>query len=217
MELPFDLFRTPAMTADPSSAIVWQCSECGALVAATGVKFLARTCPACCKASVTWWRQGVPVGPFHAKGALAAAVELVDAVLNLNEDAEPPDPEGDHEVILPADHFQDWLALARTAAGVKVEKKEKPAEKRETEKADQPPTPAPEPKKSKKKSTAPKTGLKASDFVVGEIVTYRQGPGRFAARVRSVSPEIGLVEVERCADGKYVERPATKLEKGWEP
>ena len=57
--------------------------------------------------------------------------------------------------------------------------------------------------------------LKASDFELGEVVTYREGRGRFKAKVMKVEPDTGLLCLTRESDGKKVELPAVKVEKGW--
>jgi ParB/RepB/Spo0J family partition protein len=60
-----------------------------------------------------------------------------------------------------------------------------------------------------------KGGLKASAFQVGDHVQYQQGRGTFDAIVTGVEADLGVVCLERCKDGKRLERPAVKVTKGW--
>jgi ParB/RepB/Spo0J family partition protein len=66
-----------------------------------------------------------------------------------------------------------------------------------------------------KKAAKKSGGLTIDDFELGEIVTYREGRGRFKATVVRRDLTGDLIGLCRDADGKRVERPVTKVEKGW--
>ncbi len=59
----------------------------------------------------------------------------------------------------------------------------------------------------------PKGAVKvASNFHVGQKVSYKQGKGSFGATVIEIDTE-GMLRLRREADGKEVERPALKVYK----
>jgi transcriptional regulator with XRE-family HTH domain len=60
----------------------------------------------------------------------------------------------------------------------------------------------------------PTRSERASEFIEGETVQYRQGRGVFAATVVEINAKSGVVTLERMSDLKKVVRPAAKVVRG---
>ena len=64
--------------------------------------------------------------------------------------------------------------------------------------------------KAPKEPKAASETIPASDYQLGDLVTYRQGRGTFQATVTVI--EGSMLTLKRIDDGKIVERPASKIE-----